>query len=307
MTPAEQRRTTIANKRRGEGRLARALTPWVNSVVAEYRRGKVTISEDLIAELRIILNKNYIAMARDVLGIDIREWKQGEELTILERIYRSIATTLTALFSRRASATTQTVTSTATWHMERISANSTPEARAQLLNLMTSQKLIVATTEAQFVVEGTRRAAVVAVSDPLNNSLEQIAGLIEAGDINQANRLARQSLRLAKLPTSVQQDEKLRIIKDTMARAITPITQAEAIANLRGAAEKFGEEKKTWLTIGDGKVRESHVEANGQKQPIDKPFVLPGGLLQYPGDGSLGADAGETINCRCMTLYGEIK
>jgi hypothetical protein len=34
------------------------------------------------------------------------------------------------------------------------------------------------------------------------------------------------------------------------------------------------------------------------------PFVLPdGSRMMYPGDTSLGADAGQTINCRCVERF----
>jgi hypothetical protein len=35
----------------------------------------------------------------------------------------------------------------------------------------------------------------------------------------------------------------------------------------------------------------------------DQPFSLDGGDMMFPGDDSLGADAGEIINCRCAGLY----
>lgn len=60
--------------------------------------------------------------------------------------------------------------------------------------------------------------------------------------------------------------------------------------------------KKAWATLGDSLVRIFHNEANGQTQPVDQPFVVGGQLLMFPGDRSLGASAGNTINCRCSSL-----
>ena len=56
---------------------------------------------------------------------------------------------------------------------------------------------------------------------------------------------------------------------------------------------------KTWTTMGDDLVRDTHIEADGQERPIDQPFDLAGGQLMFPTDGSLGADVSELANCRC--------
>ena len=60
---------------------------------------------------------------------------------------------------------------------------------------------------------------------------------------------------------------------------------------------------KTWVTAGDDKVREAHIEADGQEQNIDDAFEVDGELLMKPRDTSLGASAGNTINCRCSAVY----
>jgi len=60
---------------------------------------------------------------------------------------------------------------------------------------------------------------------------------------------------------------------------------------------------KTWWTVGDDKVREAHREADGQQQSIDDAFVVDGELMLNPGDTSLGASPGNTINCRCTAEY----
>jgi hypothetical protein len=67
-------------------------------------------------------------------------------------------------------------------------------------------------------------------------------------------------------------------------------------------AVKQKDVKREWDDAGDSRVRHSHAEMNGQTVGLDEPFKTPSGqLLMFPGDSSLGADASETINCRCRT------
>lgn len=76
-------------------------------------------------------------------------------------------------------------------------------------------------------------------------------------------------------------------------------THAENIAQESGA-----EVWKRWESgPDDGRQRETHTEANGQTVRSDQPFVVGGSEMQFPGDYSLGADAGEVINCRCSVSY----
>ena len=54
---------------------------------------------------------------------------------------------------------------------------------------------------------------------------------------------------------------------------------------------------KRWVATEDGRTRDEHAEADGQEVPIDEPFVVGGEEMMYPGDISLGASAGNVINC----------
>lgn len=58
---------------------------------------------------------------------------------------------------------------------------------------------------------------------------------------------------------------------------------------------------KTWVTVGDHKVRPFHRELNKQVVGLNVPFTCSGGDIMYPGDP--GADPGLTINCRCACIY----
>jgi uncharacterized protein with gpF-like domain len=60
---------------------------------------------------------------------------------------------------------------------------------------------------------------------------------------------------------------------------------------------------KYWMAILDDRTREWHVEADGQKRPLDQPFIVMGENLMYPKDTSMGASAENVINCRCSTVY----
>ncbi len=60
---------------------------------------------------------------------------------------------------------------------------------------------------------------------------------------------------------------------------------------------------KFWVTTMDGNQRDTHGRANGQEREKSKPFNVGSSKLNFPGDGSLGADAGELVNCRCGTTF----
>lgn len=61
--------------------------------------------------------------------------------------------------------------------------------------------------------------------------------------------------------------------------------------------------KKTWITVGDERVRIAHANADFQERREQDPFNVGGELLKYPGDTSLGATPGNIINCRCGAKY----
>lgn len=57
---------------------------------------------------------------------------------------------------------------------------------------------------------------------------------------------------------------------------------------------------KQWAISGLGNTRETHEQMDGIIVEQNEPFTLPeGDMMQYPHDGSMGASAGEIINCAC--------
>jgi len=63
--------------------------------------------------------------------------------------------------------------------------------------------------------------------------------------------------------------------------------------------------KKEWVTMGDEKVRDAHVGADSQVRDVNEPFDVGGEQLMFPGDTSLGASAGNVINCRCASVINK--
>lgn len=64
-----------------------------------------------------------------------------------------------------------------------------------------------------------------------------------------------------------------------------------------------GYTKKTWLTMLDPKVRDTHEEVEGQTIGIDESFVVGNSYMKFPHDLSESPDPKEVINCRCAVEY----
>lgn len=61
--------------------------------------------------------------------------------------------------------------------------------------------------------------------------------------------------------------------------------------------------QKDWNAFLDGKTREFHAMAHGQRKPLNTPFEVGGERLMYPGDTSLGASLWNIIRCRCTQIF----
>lgn len=75
---------------------------------------------------------------------------------------------------------------------------------------------------------------------------------------------------------------------------------------LQEAKEK-GYTRKTWITEGDKKVRETHREVDMQEMPLFDYFVVGNSLMLYPHDNisEFGryVEEKEIAGCRCTVLY----
>ena len=59
--------------------------------------------------------------------------------------------------------------------------------------------------------------------------------------------------------------------------------------------------QKTWITMGDDRVRPDHEDVDGTTLPADEAFDVGGESLMYPGDPQ-GSEA-EVANCRCWLAF----
>ena len=96
--------------------------------------------------------------------------------------------------------------------------------------------------------------------------------------------------------------------RDSAIRAArTAVTGAQNAGRQDGyaAAVKMGIElEKRWLATLDSRTRHDHAAADGQTVAEDRPFIVGGHELMYPGDPS--GPGHEIYNCRC-TMIAQVK
>lgn len=68
-------------------------------------------------------------------------------------------------------------------------------------------------------------------------------------------------------------------------------------------AKDRGCTQKSWMTMMDDKVRDTHEEAEGELVGIDDYFVVGNSEMRFPHDLSMSPDPKEVINCRCSVEY----
>ena len=111
------------------------------------------------------------------------------------------------------------------------------------------------------------------------------------------------------LENFIRKDISKVIGKKNLGRAMNIArTEGSAISNfaMNESAKGTGLSlTKEWLTQRDGKVRNSHLFADGLEVGMNEAFTISGYKMRYPADSGLGAPAGLVCNCRCTLIYHE--
>lgn len=140
------------------------------------------------------------------------------------------------------------------------------------------------------------RAVAVAVAEASQSStpVSRVAIGERAGQVFRDSSLYRGQL-IATTEIQNASEGAKGIEADTIEEAIQPLAGDSRVSEL--------DKVKEWHTQGDEKVRESHIAADLQRRTFEAPFLVQNERLRYPGDTSLGASLGNTINCRCSAIY----
>ena len=313
MTKRQQIMKTNRDKRFAHRVVTFGLADWQSEIVASYKIGDTHINSEASGILRTSLRRSYLRVIKKVTGVDPREYKQSDYDPVNDA-HRRMSQIIADKTGERLATSTRSINTTASKWVERATTLAISEQMTQasangvLRNYLNNHRLIIGLTEGNWAVEASRSASVVSLNDPLENTVSEISRLVNIGDYNGANRLARRASKLATMPNSVTQGKLIRGLKGYERVPANPIAQGEAIANLERRAGELDAERKGWEAIGDDKTRETHLQAmitysEDGAIPVNQPFEVGGYLLQYPGDGSLGAALDEIINCRCATVY----
>lgn len=123
-------------------------------------------------------------------------------------------------------------------------------------------------------------------------------------EYEQRIRSRAEEFALLAIATTVRHNEEPYYYSADRARLLSE-DQSNALYDISdfGDAIYNGMAYKTWETVGDNHVRESHAEVEGMTIPLEEPFVLQGGLMLYPHDDSMGVDESELVGCRCSLSY----
>lgn len=138
-----------------------------------------------------------------------------------------------------------------------------------------------------------KETAVLAVTHISETTRTELKNVIDKGI---ANSESIQKIR--KRIETVYEDFDAR---RSMTIARTEVFSATSYAAQEGARQTGFEMTKEWVTVLDGRERDSHSECNGQEKDLDEYYDIGDSKAMFPCDPDLPAK--ERIQCRCVEKH----
>ncbi len=136
----------------------------------------------------------------------------------------------------------------------------------------------------------------------------KVADTTHKAIINELSEGFRNGESIPQLSNRIKDMPEFDIKRATLVSRTEIISSSNA-GTLQGYKESGVVIGKEWSSTKDERTRDHHKDAEGQRVPIDDPFIVDGDLLDYPGDNSHNAKASNIIQCRCSLipiLEGEV-
>lgn len=311
-------RTATREKKALERKLTGELKTWNNNVVRAFRANypMKKLTKSLERQLIFILEKGHLRASKEFALVSLEKGKDEAEESVNATEEAVIAAIL--LFLNRQGeqniesiiGTTNEILTETISRAQRLARDEegdgnplTPAAIALLAARLLEKRLnnrlpVISVTETNFPAEGTRSIQTIEVEIPLVSALEAEEKAISAGEDTEAATAAGVAVGVSAFSDS----KAMREAGKAAAKALG-LTAAAAIVLLRKSRKKIKEGRKTWVTMGDSRVRDIHQKASGQTVLRNKPFFVGGEYLMYPTDGSRGATGKNIIGCRCFAAY----
>jgi phage portal protein BeeE len=253
-------------------------------------------------------------LARYLMTMHRQEGKLARKARVLfKQQGKQIATAYAAVGPKYAAATRKTMTGKKDWLDDALRGQDPKwAATLQAANLSSAEAgwaLLASEIPAAIAFDVFRPEAVRWASTTAAQKIKNISATTEERVRATIADAITNGSSIPKTQQAIQElfDEFGPIRAETIAR--TETAAAVNYGKMSGALETQAASgvtlEKEWACILDDRTRDSHLEANGQKQTMAEPFDVGGSLLQYPGDPDGPAE--EVINCRCTQFFNEVQ
>lgn len=312
---AEQRKEAIAGTKKKTAlakQLEAQLSKWNNKLLKVFKT-KYPVNQLptlLIEDLEDILMKHYFKTAEEFSLVDLKKGiaKQAEQE--IDRVETDIAKKVIVFIEKDSvlnissiTKTTEDILNETIKKAQQIAAEMAIEegepldnaAIALIATRLLKKRLngrlpVIGITETNWPSEGTKAIHVKETIQPLTEALNTEREFIGLGNNDIASESAAVALGVSAFSYSKTARKAGKAALGAL--ALQPDTAIRAITKL---IKKVVEILKTWVTMGDNRVRRTHQTANGQTVLENEPFVVAGELLMYPSDRSLGASTDNII------------
>lgn len=264
---------------------------------------------------------------RSTTVIEVRSPAPADSRDARARLWRSIDTqartlegvwtrALQALFQRQADAVRKAITRSRSKHVR--AASEAGEVRAELGVFDPSFWRVETAKVAEGLYEQTTAMGVARLSDKFGISFDlekpwardyildrtsQLSGFVTDTTYAQVQQALADGVAAGESIADIAARVDGVFAEATKERAVV-IARTEVISASNGATHYAAQGLpadvvggKEWIATADGRTRESHLLADGQKVTMEATFDIDGSGLRYPGDPA--GDPAETINCRC--------
>jgi len=173
---------------------------------------------------------------------------------------------------------------------------------------------------------GVREGGIIGLSDPQSQYLRNARRYLETGDRayfdltlrdRRFDGTIRRAMDAGQSAPAAAREAALRQYSNRMLRqrgetisateTLNAVRAGQHVSFVQGAEQAGLSEndvEREWDASADSRTRHTHAAADGQKVTgRDTTFVVGGYRMRYPGDGSMGAPAKETIRCRCIEIF----